>query len=206
MIWVAAILLLAVAAAATEDTSGRAARLLKMAASTATIGFLLATAAEPTAYMWFLFAALTLSWVGDLALTFEGRTPFIVGLVSFAAAHVVYTVAFVVRGGIDLPALMVAGAAMGVFSIVVLRWLTPYRPSALRRPIKAYIIIISVMVTVAFATQGENLDFRIPLGAAIFAASDILVARQQFVSQTRWNRIVGLPMYFAAQLLLASSV
>jgi hypothetical protein len=36
--------------------------------------------------------------------------------------------------------------------------------------------------------------------------SDILVARQRFVREAAWNRLVGLPLYYAAQLLLAYSV
>jgi uncharacterized membrane protein YhhN len=196
---------MAVAAATAEDTNGRLARLLKMAASSATILFLVATSSEATAYMWLLLAALALSWIGDLALTFDGRRPFIVGLVSFAVAHVVYAAAFVVRGGVDLPILALAGAVMVGFAVAVLKWLAPHRPAELRRPIMAYVVIISLMVTMAFASQGDSLDPRIPLGAVVFAASDILVAREQFVARTRWNRIIGLPLYFAAQLLLAST-
>ena len=206
MIWVSGILLLALGAAVVEDSNGHVARLLKMAASTAVIALLTWKAQEPSPYMWMLLGALMLSWVGDLALTFEGRTAFTVGLASFAAAHIAYTVAFMVRGTVTPLMLVIAGAAMAAVGVTILTWLTPHRPEELRRPLEAYIIIISVMVTMAFATQSDNLDPRIPLGAVVFAASDVLVARQQFVFPTRWNRIVGLPLYFGAQILLASTV
>ncbi len=206
MIWVVAVLALALGAAVFEDANGHAGRFLKMSASTAVIGFLLWSAQDPSPYLWMLLGALTLSWIGDLALSFKGRQAFIVGLVAFAGAHVVYTGAFVVRGSIDPVILVVAGAAMSIFAVVILKWLAPHRPDELATPLIFYMVVISAMVTTAFATQGEALDVRIPLGAIAFAASDVLVAKQQFVTPTRWNRIVGLPLYFAAQLLLAASV
>ncbi len=206
MILIGAILALAVGAAATQDTHRALARVLKMAASTAVIGLLFVNASEPSAYMWFVLAAFTASWVGDLALTFDGRPPFVVGLVAFAAAHVMYIVAFIVRAPIDPLIFAISGVAMAGVGIAVLGWLTPHRPSELRIPLIAYVGIISVMVTVAFATQGGTLNTLIPLGATAFAVSDILVARQQFVTETQWNRIVGLPLYFGAQILFALTV
>lgn len=206
MIWVGVVLALGIGAAVVEGPNGTVGRILKMAASTAVIAFLLLSAQEPSPYMWMLLGALTLSWVGDLALSFTGRKAFIVGLVAFAAAHIVYTGAFLVRGSLDPIVLVLAGAVMTAFGVVILQWLGPHRPRELRLPLIVYVVVISAMVTAAFATQGENLDPRIPLGALAFAASDVLVARQQFVTSTPWNRIVGLPLYFAAQLLLAASV
>ena len=43
-------------------------------------------------------------------------------------------------------------------------------------------------------------------GAVLFAVSDISVARDQFVRPAFINRLWGLPLYYAAQLLLAGSV
>jgi len=197
VIWVAAVIALAL--------SAHVGRFLKMSASTAVIGFLVWSTQDPSPYMWVLLGALTLSWAGDLALSFEGRRAFIVGLVAFAGAHVVYAGAFIVRGSTDPVILVISAVAMVVFGTVILKWLAPHRPDELRRPLVIYVVVISVMVVAAFATQGDALDVRIPLGAVSFAASDVLVARQQFVTKTRWNRIVGLPLYFAAQLLLAAS-
>jgi uncharacterized membrane protein YhhN len=46
----------------------------------------------------------------------------------------------------------------------------------------------------------------IRLGAALFFASDLLVARDRFVRPGLANRLVGLPLYYAAQVLLALAV
>ena len=43
-------------------------------------------------------------------------------------------------------------------------------------------------------------------GAVLFFLSDLGVARDRFVSPGVWNRAVGLPLYYGAQLLLAASV
>jgi hypothetical protein len=40
----------------------------------------------------------------------------------------------------------------------------------------------------------------------MFYLSDLAVARERFVSSTFWNRAWGVPLYFGAQLVLASTV
>jgi hypothetical protein len=44
------------------------------------------------------------------------------------------------------------------------------------------------------------------IGAVAFYVSDLAVARQRFVRQQVLNRLWGLPLYYGAQLLLASSI
>jgi uncharacterized membrane protein YhhN len=44
------------------------------------------------------------------------------------------------------------------------------------------------------------------VGAVMFYVSDIFVAHQRFVMQSFTNRLIGLPLYYAAQFLLAFSV
>ena len=57
----------------------------------------------------------------------------------------------------------------------------------------------------AFSSHGAQPDTRILLGAVVFATSDILVARQRFVVRSLANRVLGLPMYYLAQVLFALS-
>jgi uncharacterized membrane protein YhhN len=44
------------------------------------------------------------------------------------------------------------------------------------------------------------------LGAVLFYASDIFVARNRFIESEFLNRLVGLPFYYIGQFLLAFSV
>lgn len=43
-------------------------------------------------------------------------------------------------------------------------------------------------------------------GALLFYLSDIFVARDRFLKTSFLNRLVGLPIYYAGQFLLAFSV
>jgi uncharacterized membrane protein YhhN len=176
-----------------------------LVASTAVIGLVFVLSPERSAYLVFVVVALAASWVGDLALSYDGRTPFVIGLVAFAGAHIAYIAAFLARSSLDTATFIVAGAAMAVFAFLVIRWLSPNRPAELKVPIIIYVVIISLMVATAFATHATVPDIRIPIAAVTFAASDLFVARQRFVTPSRLNRIVGLPLYFIAQTIFATT-
>lgn len=87
----------------------------------------------------------------------------------------------------------------------VWRWLRPNLDEAMVGPVAAYVVVISVMVIAALATAGFDLDGRIVAGAGLFYMSDLFVARQRFVAPGFVNRLVGLPLYYAGQILLALS-
>lgn len=61
------------------------------------------------------------------------------------------------------------------------------------------------MVGMAFAAFGAGATVIIPIGAVLFYASDIAVARNQFVAPGVVNRMWGLPLYYLAHVLLAST-
>lgn len=44
------------------------------------------------------------------------------------------------------------------------------------------------------------------LGSVLFVVSDIFVAREKFVKSSPTNTVVGLPLYFVAQLLIANNI
>lgn len=174
----------------------------KMVAATGYLAFALHLDALGSAYGRILFAALALSWLGDLLLIGEGRRSFLAGLGAFLLAHVAYAVAFGTRGVEPLPAL-VGGGMMVVVGVAVLVWLRAARLGpAMRAPIIAYLLAIGAMVAMALGTMRAV----VVLGAVAFAVSDILVARERFVVRAPVHRWVGLPLYFTAQLLLASSL
>ncbi len=176
-------------------------RLPKMVASTAFVGVALAVGALDTTFGTIMVVGLTLSWLGDLSLTYNGRGRFVAGLAAFLAGHVAYVIAFFDRGVDDslwLFAAAVAGAAVAVGS-----WLMPTVPAELRAPVIAYIAAISLMAAAAGSTNTMDADWRIPVGAIAFYVSDIFVARDRFAAPGLINRYMGLPLYFGGQLLLA---
>jgi uncharacterized membrane protein YhhN len=92
---------------------------------------------------------------------------------------------------------------------VVFLWLRAHAGRMLI-PVTVYIAAISLMLVGAWAV------FRLPTttpaaawcvlaGALFFYLSDLCVARQRFVAEGFVNRLLGLPLYYAGQFLLAWS-
>ena len=168
----------------------------KVAASLAFVAIgLLASPRGPLAAG--LLAGLALSVLGDAALLSARRGWFLAGLGAFLLAHLAYASAFAAVGRPD-PWLLLPVAAL---LLGTLRWLWPHA-GAMRWPVVAYCLAIGTML---WLSQGVD-RVEVRLGAVLFAASDLAVARDQFVRPGLANRVVGLPLYYAAQVLLALAV
>lgn len=158
---------------------------------------------------WWILGGLAFSWLGDVCLVFSQRKMFLFGLVAFLLGHVSYAVGFYMFGSLELRSL--AGlAAMLVLAVVIFLWLRPHL-GRMTGPVIAYILVISVMVGGAvamfLAPQWAAAGRRAVLaGAMLFFTSDIFVARNKFVADSFINRLVGLPLYYSGQFLLALSI
>ncbi len=188
------------------STNAALSRWLKMAASSLVVVVALVAADEATAYLALVIGALCSSWIGDLSLSFDSRRAFVIGLLSFAVAHVLYTVAFISIGPPSVGWLCAGVVLMAVVGALVIRWLRPHLPDALVLPVGGYVVIIGAMVSFSFGTVGGPGASWLPIAAVLFAGSDVLVARNQFTTPSTTNRVIGLPLYFAAQVLFAFSV
>ncbi len=160
-------------------------------------------------YFKFVFIGLILGLVGDVCLALPGLTAFRVGLVAFLAGHILYILAFTIltrRADWINPVNILIIAISGCIYL----WLLPHLGNMLV-PVTFYIVVISVMVAGAWAAfrnprvQGLGAWF-ILVGAVFFFVSDIFVAHQRFVIEEFYNRLIGLPLYYTAQFLLAFSV
>lgn len=152
-----------------------------------------------------LLLALGLSMAGDLFLLSRDKRAFLAGLVAFLLGHVAYVGLFVALG-VALPGAVLAGTGLGFVGLAVYRWLAP-KAGRLARPVAAYVVVISCMVTAAAGAAWAQPDpVRLGLlGAALaFWASDLCVARDRFVAPGWTNRLVGLPLYYGAQLAFAT--
>lgn len=158
-----------------------------------------------------LLAALGLSLAGDVFLMLPGRQPgsrgpnlFVAGLASFLLAHLAYAVAFWIEGvalaglGLGLVAVAVIVAAVGRRVVGAAKASTE---PELAGPVTAYVGVISAMVLLAFGTG----DVRAMAGAALFAASDSLIAWERFVRQRAWGPLTIIITYHLAQALLVVS-
>ena len=206
-IWCAVtIMAVALLLAAEYRKSRRGVWIAKPVAATGFVAAAVAAGALGSPYGRWVLAALVLSWFGDVFLIPKGSSrAFLAGLASFLLGHVAFVVAFAVRGIAPPTALVALLLVVGPL-LIVLRWLRPHVEGAMRGAVYAYMGVISLMVVCAAGTVAAHGDPRILLGALMFFVSDLAVARQRFVVSTLWNPAWGLPLYFGAQLVLASTV
>lgn len=177
----------------------------KPLASLGFIAFALSLNVGASGYGRWLLLGLVLCAVGDVCLIARANGKlFLVGIGSFALAHAAYAWAFFGHG-VSVSVSLAAFAGMLAVVIVTLRWLRAHLPSDMQVPVRVYMAVIAVMVSVAAGASVATGDARIGVGAVAFAASDLSVARERFVRPGFVNLLWGLPLYYIAQLLLASS-
>ncbi|NND85452.1 MAG: lysoplasmalogenase [Acidimicrobiia bacterium] len=179
--------------------------LAKLVASTGFLVVALDGGVEGPYAIWIL-VGLGLSWVGDAALLGRSDTAFLIGLVAFLLGHVAYVIAFASLPPDASPVAFGLAAVWLVAAGVISRWLLPVVDGSMRVPVGAYIAVITVMVVLSGGAGAAASDVRIPIGAVLFGISDIAVARDRFVAPGWSNRVWGLPLYYAGQLLLALTV
>jgi uncharacterized membrane protein YhhN len=203
----AALTVLALAALLLAEHRGsrQGAWIAKPLASAGFLGVALAGGALGTVYGRWILAGLVLSWLGDVLLIPRAERAFRAGATSFLLGHVAYAVAFTVRG-IAVPATLLAGLATLVACVVLVRWLRPNVRGSMRALVYAYVVVISAMVVLAAGAAVGSATPTIFAGALLFYVSDLAVARDRFVSNEFMNRAWGLPLYYAGQLVLASTV
>ena len=175
----------------------------KMAASTVFVLFAVYLDALESVHGQALMVALLCSWVGDLLLLPGKSRWFLYGLVSFLLAHIAFALCFIQRG-IDTGQLLLPGAGVGLLVLVISYWLLPHVEKEMKLPVLGYMAAIVVMVILAFATHHHLPNAAIPVAACLFLVSDLFVARDRFVKKEAWNRIIGTPLYFGAQMIFAA--
>jgi uncharacterized membrane protein YhhN len=161
------------------------------------------------AFFYILLVGLIFCLGGDVFLALPQEKMFLCGLVSFLLGHVCYVLGFFYAA--ELNPWTWGGSAAGLaVSSPVFFWLRPHLGSMLV-PVIAYVVVITAMVIGAFTVFGDtglNLTGRIMVlfGAVSFYLSDLFVARDRFLKTEFTNRLLGLPLYYAGQFLLAFSV
>jgi uncharacterized membrane protein YhhN len=170
--------------------------------------------------VWFL-AALVLSLAGDVFLMLEdglrrdgsgadgddagASSWFVAGLGSFLLAHLAYVGGMLVDGvvltrfGIGLA---LVALAVSVVGLTVLRAVRAGPDPELVGPVTAYIVVISAMVACAIGV-GHPAGVA---GAALFYASDSLIAWNRFVRQLPRGRLAIMVTYHLGQVGLVLSL
>lgn len=155
-------------------------------------------------------AGLLLSLAGDVALLWPAQG-FLPGLVAFLLAHLAYIAAF--TRGVRFGAWPVAFAAYALVAGVILALLWHGVPPPLRVPVLAYVACLAAMAgqaasawRAARAGDDAHHERRAAAGAALFVASDALLATDRFGPPLPLAALVILATYWAAQGLMAASM
>ena len=198
----------AVAAATNWIAVARANKRLEYVAKPLTMAALIVVAVaidptDPARRGWFVAAAV-FSLAGDVFLMLP-RDRFIPGLVSFLIAHICYVV-----GMFALPAstsrallgLLLVAVAVATIGVRVLRAVRRGSRASLLGPVLGYLVVISAMVVVAFAT-GPALAI---VGAVTFYTSDSILAEQRFVQTHSWAPVAVMVTYHLGQAALILSL
>ncbi len=160
------------------------------------------------AYYHYLLIGLIFCLIGDVCLAFPQEKAFRAGLISFLIGHVFYIFSFSsliqISHWISIGLLIFLGMSAFIFF-----WLRPHLKSMLI-PVLMYIVIITVMGVGAWAvfwksSFGISGRALILAGALCFYFSDVFVARDKFIKEEYQNRLIGLPLYYAGQFMLAFS-
>lgn len=152
---------------------------------------------------WFV-AGLVLSLAGDVFLMLPADR-FVAGLGSFLLAHVAYVVGINLHPGsaaaLVVAAVVVALVAVGV-GVRIVRGASAAGGGRLAGPVVAYMVVISAMVVSAVAAG----PWIAGAGAALFFASDGLIAWNRFVAPIRWAPVAIMVTYHLGQAGLVLSL
>ena len=156
-----------------------------------------------------IIGALVFSTMGDILLIFEGRPFFILGLLSFLLAHVLYVLIF--RSWVGTLKLDFYTVVCSLFILSYYFFFMKFLWShlgAMRIPVLAYALVISVMLWMALQLLRGTSSFRwhIVLGALFFVVSDSLLSIQLFYSSFELAHFYVMLTYLLAQFLLVYGI
>jgi uncharacterized membrane protein YhhN len=161
------------------------------------------------AYYHYLLIGLIFCLMGDVCLALSQKKAFMGGLVAFLVGHVFYIFSFLsltsIFHWISTGVFIIFGVSAFVFF-----WLRPHLRSMLV-PVLLYIVVITVMASGAWTVFWKS-SFQISgrafilVGSLCFYFSDLFVARNKFIKEEYRNRLLGLPLYYTGQFMLAFSI
>jgi uncharacterized membrane protein YhhN len=161
-------------------------------------------ATDTSAGLW-LLVGLALGLAGDVFLLEKSDTRFRLGLAAFLVGHLAFVVSFT-RLGVHPAGWSWLWGPVMFACLVGTRRVLPgamlHGGRALALPVAIYTVVIGAMVIMAFDT-GEPL---IALGAAVFAASDSILAVDRFVRPRPWAPVAVMVTYHLGQALIVAGL
>lgn len=157
---------------------------------------------------WYIVGAL-FSFLGDVFLLNSGKIYFMLGLVSFLLAHIIYikiTTSFIKTKSISK--ITIAVLPFLVFVIVLLSVLKSHLDEMLI-PVIVYGIVISVfgiVATLNYITNKSKANLWLFFGALFFIASDSMLAINKFYQPKEIYAVLIMLTYIIAQFLICKAM
>lgn len=187
-----------------ERRGARAVEIVSKPATTVLVGLLALTADAPQAQITIALVAIGLCLLGDVALL-GSESMFLVGLASFALAHIAFIVLFADYG---LPRRALAGVALLIGAVVaaslgrVIVLSARAKEPRLGPPVVFYLAVILIMAAVGWATG----RIWVLVGTTAFVVSDSILGWNTFVRAGRWYPLAVMMTYHVAIVSLALSL
>lgn len=158
-----------------------------------------------------MLLALFFSWLGDSFLMYEtiSSNYFLLGLVSFLTAHILYCAVFLKRWNKSASGAYWVVLIMLMIYGLVLFLLLKDRLDELLIPVIIYVTAILLMAITAFrrkkmvSSESFKLVF---IGALFFIASDSILAINKFLNTVPYSHILVMGTYATAQFLITKGI
>lgn len=153
--------------------------------------------------------ALLFSFLGDVFLLFLGELNFILGLVSFLIAHLIFIKIIIKR--IEKSSIKIIIGSSFLFFVIfcMLIYLLINSLGELLIPVIIYGLTISVFGTVAFIdylNSKSQKSLWMLAGAIVFVLSDSVLAINKFYTQKLLFEVIVMSTYILAQFLIYRSM
>ena len=159
----------------------------------------------PSAPILFMAAGFGASALGDFLLDLPEDKGFLPGLIAFFAAHVAFLIyLWPYAEFMSAPFGMLICTGLPIANIVFYLWLRPSLPKDMTIPVAVYSTVITIMGIAALTTSLPSL--LVPLGAALFIASDVVLSVEKFKTKFWRAKTINGLLYASGQILLAVGV
>ena len=157
---------------------------------------------------YYVVLGLFCSWLGDVFLMFQNINSlyFILGLLSFLTAHILYTIIFrkTNKDFKPRPFTHATGFLMVIYGVLLLFLLWPGL-GALKIPVILYTAIILAMAVSALFRKADGSSL-VLIGAFLFVASDSLLALNKFSDPFFGASFWIMSTYILAQFLITTGM
>lgn len=160
---------------------------------------------SPSNYALMILIAIAFGVAGDVLLIGKSSRFFLAGMLAFAIGHIVYTLAFW-QLSLRWVEWLAGAIPLTVALFAVYRWLSPFLKGTMAFAVPVYMIILGAMCSTAISVRSDGQLTIIALGGVMFLVSDLFVAMYRFKQPRFHDKLIGLPLYFGAQFILATSI